>query len=61
MCYVCGIGSEEPFTQDSKSKLEYPDMDIPLSCDELESSTTLDKFIFTCPSNYVGCITQSDG
>lgn len=61
MCYVCGAGSEEPFMQTSRGKLEYSDMDIPLSCDEFETSDNLDKFIFTCPSNYVGCITQSDG
>ncbi|KAG4069685.1 hypothetical protein HA402_014708 [Bradysia odoriphaga] len=61
MCYVCGKGSQEPFTQTSKGKLEYSDMDMPLSCDEFDSTTNLEKFIFTCPSNYVGCITHSDG
>lgn len=56
-CYVCGgLGAAYPF----KNSKDFALM-LPSSCDEFEQSENLDTFLVTCPEDYVGCITQTDG
>lgn len=34
---------------------------IPATCDDFEHATSREKYIFDCPTNFIGCITQIEG
>lgn len=73
-CYVCGNGADEPFTKkdqlqskgssSSTSSRNKNTSMISSNCDEFERGTDdgeLAKFIWECPSNYLGCSVEIDG